>query len=267
MLPPPPLRLSQSHLTLLETCPRKFQHVYLEQLAPPPDPDQQLRLQAGSAFHLVMQQRELGLPIEPLVQADTQLQAWYQAFVAAAPHILGLELADGAWRQAEYPLTLEWQGYLLTVVYDLLILAPQQARILDWKTYPRPLQSRWLAENWQTRLYPFVLAETSPYTPEQIAILYWFFQATAERDSAPQSLQFPYSQRQHDTIRQTLTDLLSRLTGWLQRYQEGIPFPQVPVGAKVCTDCDFAQRCQRLTQPQNGAIDLLALDQIQEIPL
>jgi len=57
------LRLSQGHLNLLETCPRKFQHTYLEQLNSPANPEHEERQTLGSRFHLLMQQREMGLPI------------------------------------------------------------------------------------------------------------------------------------------------------------------------------------------------------------
>ncbi|MEY3333388.1 MAG: hypothetical protein RLZZ176_1688 [Cyanobacteriota bacterium] len=67
MLPAPQiLRLSQGHLNLLATCPRKFQHSYLEQLNTPPDPKHEKYQILGSRFHLLMQQREMGLAIAKL---------------------------------------------------------------------------------------------------------------------------------------------------------------------------------------------------------
>lgn len=173
ILPPSafPLRLSQGHLNLLSTCPRKFQHLFLEQLSSPNPPEQQEKQNQGVRFHLLLQQWQLGLRVEPLVQEDPQLQGWFDAFMADASNILEFNpVHDKTLRQSEHERTLESQGYLLTVRYDLLISNAQQAKILDWKTYPRPQNSRWLQQNWQTRLYPFVLAETSPYDPEQLAM-------------------------------------------------------------------------------------------------
>ncbi|MEL6502777.1 MAG: PD-(D/E)XK nuclease family protein, partial [Cyanobacteria bacterium J06623_1] len=57
------LRLSQGQLNLLETCPRKFQNTYLEQLRPPANPEYEEKQLLGSRFHLLMQQREMGLKI------------------------------------------------------------------------------------------------------------------------------------------------------------------------------------------------------------
>jgi len=264
------MRLSQGQLNLLETCPRKFQHTYLEQLASPTTPDQQERLILGSRFHLLMQQREMGLPIEPFIQEDDQLRQWFTAFVGAAPKILSLSEASPALRQSEHQRTLEFEGHLITVVYDLLILTEQQAQILDWKTYPKPQKSGRLAENWQTRLYPFVMAETSHYQPEQISITYWFFQSRDADQTEPQSLRFAYDSAQHRKIRHDLTRLLQQLTGWLDLYKTtGEPFPQIPQ-TPTCDDCGFALRCQRAVDSTGGTIDATKfpdLADIEEIPL
>ncbi|NEP21702.1 PD-(D/E)XK nuclease family protein, partial [Moorena sp. SIO3I6] len=88
MSPPAPLtRLSQGQLNVLETCPRKFQHIYFDQLGTPVSPEQQERLTWGSRFHLLMQQRELGLPVTSLVEEDTQLDYWLTGLVNAAPEL------------------------------------------------------------------------------------------------------------------------------------------------------------------------------------
>jgi len=75
------MRLSQGQLNLLERCPRQFQLTALDQLS---SPARETRARLGP-FHLLMQQRELGLPIESLVQQDTQLQSWMTAFANVAP--------------------------------------------------------------------------------------------------------------------------------------------------------------------------------------
>lgn len=264
------MRLSQGQLNLLETCPRKFQHTYLEQLAAPTTPDQQERLSLGSRFHQLMQQWELGLPVEPFIKEDEQLKQWFDAFVGAAPTILKLHpdrpVNSLIFRQSEHQRTLVFAGHLLTVVYDLLILSDQQAQILDWKTYPKPQQSRRLAQNWQTRLYPFVLAETSDYAPEDISMTYWFFQTQTGAATDPQSLRFDYSLDAHDRTRRDLAQQLQQLTLWLDRYQAaGAAFPQVAPESKACAECSFATRCHR--EDAITPTDWLDLSEIQEIPL
>ncbi len=276
----PPLRLSQGHLSMLSTCPRKFQHTYLEQLASPTTPEQLERLAAGSQFHLLMQQWQLELPIEPFVEEDTQLQCWFSAFRNVASQILMLNEPDGSvLRQSEYALTIEFQGYLLTVVYDLLISNPARAKILDWKTYPRPQNPRWLLQNWQTRLYLFVLAETGSYLPEQISMTYWFFQAEGRESEAAQQFTVTNDSARHQETRRDLTHLLTQLTDWLERYRAGEPFPQIPLGSDRCDSCSYAIRCDRApslaaehepTQNEHSRFSdftLPNLADIQEIPL
>ena len=243
------MRLSQGQLNLLERCPRLFQQTYLDQLGSPTSLEQQERQTWGSRFHLLMQQRELGLPIESLVQEDAQLQRWMTAFAGAAPEILTPSNSQ-TFRESEHCRTLKVQEYLLTVVYDLLIADESLAEILDWKTYPKHQFRRWLEQNWQTLLYLYVLVETSDYLPEQISMTYWFVQSPQE----PQSLKFTYNTTQHQQTRHKLNRLLSQLSDWLQRYQAGEPFPQVGEGSDLCDSCQFAVRCERDSYSKDSAL-------------
>ena len=235
--------LSQGQLKLLETCPRKFQHIYIEQLGTPVSPEQQERLAWGSRFHLLMQQRELGLPVQPFVEEDARLQHWVTALVNAASDVL--TPAPQTFRESEHCRTLNFQGYLLTVIYDLLIEDEINAQILDWKTYPLPKNKTWLTKDWQTRLYLYVLAETSDYLPEQLSMTYWFVKSQPQ----PQSVKFTYSNVQHEKTRQELTRLLKKLDRWMEYYcKNGIYFPQVSEEKGYCTECNFAVRCQRTSE-------------------
>lgn len=268
------LRLSQGQLNLLERCPRQFQHTYLEQLHSPSDPEHQERQTLGSRFHLLMQQQEIGLPIDTFLQADPLLQSWMSAFANAAPEILTPAPDSQTYRESEHYRTLQIQDYLFTVVYDLLIADNQQAQILDWKTYPKPPTKRKLEQNWQTRLYMYVLAETSVYLPENISMTYWFVQS----EGKPQSIKFSYNTVQHQQTAKKLNKLLSQLTKWLERYHQGEEFPQVSEGSKACEYCQFATRCDRSQTPSeqmsaakspSHAVDttLLNLATIQEVSL
>ncbi|WAL61161.1 PD-(D/E)XK nuclease family protein [Thermocoleostomius sinensis] len=255
--------LSQGHLNLLQTCPRKFQHVYLEQLSVPTSFEQQARLNWGDRFHRLMQQRELGLPIHELSGIEPPLSRSMSALFQAAPELF--EPNEAQVRQSEHRRTLPLQNYLLTVIYDLLILQPQQAQILDWKTYARPPHSRWLAQHWQTRLYLFVLAETSDYTPEQLSMIYWFVEADPNRTNQPTSLTFTYSSILHQQTKQDLMRLLQQLTAWKQQYPEQ-DFPQIPASNHLCETCNFAVRCQR-ENSDRPTFARLDVDTIEEIAL
>ncbi|MBE9006014.1 PD-(D/E)XK nuclease family protein [Fortiea sp. LEGE XX443] len=257
-------RISQGQLNLLERCPRQFQHTYLEQINSLSDPEHEEKQTLGSRFHLLMQQREMGLPIDSFLEADAQLQSWISAFVDAAPEVLTHTTDTQTFRDSEHYRTLQIQDYLLTVIYDLLIADNQQAQILDWKTYPKPQDKRKLAQNWQTRLYMYVLAETSEYLPEDISMTYWFIQS----EGRPQNIKFTYNNTQHQQTEKELNQLLSDLTNWLQKYQIGQQLPQIYKSSKACNYCQFAIRCQRV-QSNNKAMTnpLPNIDSIQEISL
>jgi ATP-dependent exoDNAse (exonuclease V) beta subunit len=209
------LHLSQSHLNLLETCPPKFQQVYLERLASLPDPQQQESLAWGSRFHLLMQQRELGLPIKSLLENDRELNHAVTTLIEATPELW--ENQSETWREAEHCRTLSNNNCLLTVIYDLLIAQRDRAIILDWKSYRHPPSRRKLAHNWQTRLYLYALVETSDYSPEQVALTYWFVKSS----DTPESLTFNYSKTQHQKTKKDLQQLLDQLQQWLDSYQQG----------------------------------------------
>lgn len=260
MTPNPLLRLSQSHLNTLAICPRRFQHTYLEQLKTPMGLEQQQRTTWGSQFHLLMQQRELGLPIDTFSTDDpvtSELQKSVEALVNIAPHLFTSNPQTG--REAEHCRTLRFQQYLLTVVYDLLITTPHNATILDWKTYLIPTDRKRIVQNWQTRLYLYVLAETSDYAPEQIAMTYWF----VKLPSTPQSLTLPYSQAQHEQTQQNLEELLLCLDDWLVAYQkDGQPFPQVSFSKGHCRSCSFVSRCERTLEAQPEVISVAEIEEV-----
>lgn len=248
-------RLSQNQLKILEECPRKFQHGYLELLANTTSPEQQEKLTWGSQFHLLMQQRELGLPIEFITQQDPEIGRCVAALIDTAPElfITDSETINSTFRQAEHPRTLFFQDYLFTVIYDLLIAEPNAAQIIDWKTYPRPQKSEWIRHNWQTRLYLYVLVETSDYSPEQISMTFWFVQLQGE--SAPQKLTFTYDRTQHDRTKQDLTNILHKLTQWRQQYADrGEFFPQVDISSHFCESCQFATRCNRISSTKENPV-------------
>jgi CRISPR/Cas system-associated exonuclease Cas4 (RecB family) len=230
------LRLSQGQLNLLTLCPRKFQHTILDQFSTPTSPEQQERITRGDRFHLLMQQHELGLIRQSADPQERQLQQCLIDLVEAAPELF----ATALFRQSEHRRTLEKDGFAIAVIYDLLILQDTQAQIIDWKTYPRPVKGDRLAQDWQTRLYLFVLAETTEYEPAQLSITYWFI----EPGQPPQNLRFPYNAKLHQQTQQELTQILSRLTEWLKKYDEGESLPQVD--GRHCQTCAFAVRCQKV---------------------
>jgi PD-(D/E)XK nuclease superfamily len=234
------IRLSQGHLKVLESCPRKFEHIYFDRLTLPVTPEQQLKMQWGTQFHLLMQQRELGMPIEPFLEHSPRLKQMVESIIRTTPELF--QPHPKSWRESEHLRTLTVGNYLFTAIYDLLILNPKKADIIDWKTYPLPKRQEDLVSDWQTRLYMYILAETSDYLPKQISFTYWFIQSEPQ----PKSTTFRYNLRQHRQTHKDLVELLDRLTNWLDTYySQGTAFPQLPNFATLCQQCNFNLRCGR----------------------
>ena len=248
-------RLSQGHLKVLTECPRKFEHTYLDLLAAPLAPEQRTNMQWGSDFHRLMQQRELGLPIEPFLATDPQLAQTVHSLMAVAPDLFASDPQVS--RDSEHVRTLLIKDYLFTAIYDLVLLGPK-AQIIDWKTYGKPRNLARLAQDWQTRLYLYVMAATSDYLATDISFTYWF----VLNQPQPQSAKFQYSHTLHQQTHQELQRILQQLDRWLEDYQRQQHFPQVPIGSQLCTTCHFASRCDRLTKddhPRSQISPVLAL--------
>lgn len=235
-------QLSQGHLQTLRVCPRKFQHLYLDHYALPSlpqQPQQMDRQRLGTDFHRLMHQESLGLDIAPLVAADGDIERWYQTFQASPPPMIA------GMSESEHCRSFALGAFTLVGIYDRVIFGPTQAQIIDWKTYARPPEKKHLSQHWQTQLYPFLLAATSDYAPENIRMTYWF----AEGTEPPQSISFSYGTEAHHQICDRLGKQLTRLQTWLDRYEQdpgNHPLPQVPEEMGRCPSCAFVHRCHRL---------------------
>ncbi len=228
--------ISQGHLNIWETCPRKYQYSYLEALSlPEADLDSKARSQLGSKFHLLMQQKELGLNVSALASSEAKLQDWLTAFDQQPPDMIAGD------RLCEHRRTLEKNGdrdqeyFVLTAIYDMLILGDRQAQILDWKTHQFAIAADKLQANWQTRLYLYVLAETTNYAPEQLFMTYWFA-------NTAQSVIIAYSQAEHDQTEKRLQQILIDIAQALASFQDN---PQLPMYSPACNYCEFRDRCDR----------------------
>ncbi|WP_404784618.1 PD-(D/E)XK nuclease family protein [Altericista sp. CCNU0014] len=269
----PFLQLSQAHLQVLETCPRKFQYLFLDSLMLPQPSLVSENQVLGRQFHQLMQQRELGLDIQPLLDDNPKLREWFQFFQDAPPPLL-----TGQWRQSEYQCTLELEGFTLIAVYDLLIRDTSTAQIVDWKTYPRPPRVQLLQQHWQTRLYLFIAAEALGYPPDRVSMLYWFAELPERSASRSREnwLSISYSETLHRQTRETLTKQLTNLRGWVKDFIEHRQdFPQVPLADPKCGSnaqpCSFASACQRYPdrpdRSNTALADLTDLAAIAELPL
>jgi PD-(D/E)XK nuclease superfamily len=259
-------RLSQGHLKTLQECPRKFEYIYLSSLATLSPTDREQSMQFGSDFHRLLHQRELGMSIEPFLADNPKIQAAVNGLQQTAPHLFAE--SPEIERASEQVRTLMIAGedqenqYLFTAIYDLLLLGVK-AQIIDWKTYGRPARTEKLEQDWQTRLYLYMLVATSDYAAEDVSFTYWFVQS-----DPPQSVTFGYSDRQHQETQQELAELIDRLSGWLKQYRQGKSLPQVEPEKQLCKNCQFVARCDRVEDVDNvkmlslSRLDIAAIDEI-----
>ncbi|MDG2992127.1 PD-(D/E)XK nuclease family protein [Candidatus Synechococcus calcipolaris G9] len=258
-------QLSQGHLQTLNGCPRKFQYLYLDHYTLPSLPQQLNRQRLGTDFHRLMHQESLGLDIAPLIAADGDMERWYQTFQTSPPPMISGRA------ESEHCRSVALGAFTLVGIYDRVIFGPTQAQIIDWKTYARPPEKKHLSQHWQTRLYPFLLAATSDYTPENICMTYWF----AEGSEPPQYFSFAYGVEIHRQICDRLEAQLSRLQTWLDRYEQNPgdhPLPQIPQEMGRCSYCPFVHRCERFNpEAESQKLDVAgllgAIASIPELPI
>ncbi len=272
--------LSQGHLTLLDTCARKFRYVFFDGLSGPATYDQQATTQWGSQFHLLMQQRALDLPVEVMAGANAEMSDSLSALSNAAPEVFehlpiaSTDGTDAAFSQSEHRRTLAFNGYLLTVIYDLLVTDASRGQIFDWKTHQSPPPKARVQADWQTRLYLYVLCETTELRPEQLSMKYWFVRGSPDTD--PSFYQFGYSAKQHQQTQRDLQQLTDSLTQMSEQADYEQAFPKVAIEKGLCDRCLFNVRCDRAIPSDNRPTDpyqmlraarQLTADSVEEVPL
>ena len=161
--------------------------------------------QQGALFHRLVQQHLLGLPAERLAQMapEPPLRDWWQAYRNQAGPRLGRPPAAGTGEvYPEFVLTTRLGSQRLLAKYDLLLVAPTgQITIVDWKTARQRPGRAMLARRWQTRVYPYVLAQAGallnhgqPVPPAAIQMIYWF----ANAPDQPEVFAYSAEQEQQD---------------------------------------------------------------------
>ncbi len=251
--------LSQSDLNLLQICPPYFEKVYFQKVIEPHNLEYQEKTQWGKSFHLLMQQYNLGLEIDNFAPNNPELIKQVTALINQTQNIWFS--SEIKFREAEYQVNYTWNNYMFTVIYDLLVLSPNQATIIDWKTYRQPEQKDKILGNWQTKLYLYVLAEKFNYLPEQIFFDYWFI-SSAEKI---EKYSIQYSNLFHQQIKQDLADILHKFEDLITNfYLQKINFPH----HDKCEQCHYRHHFNQQKEkssPQN--IGLTSFDNIEQIEI
>lgn len=290
---PPGFQFSQSSLQDFVDCRRRFQYRYLQRLdwpalvaEPAADSDQTLltleqRLQLGERFHHLAHQHLSGVPlaqVETMLQADRTaggelLRRWWEAYRSTVPQILGLPDWDDPLPPGLYPelsVSAGLAGFRLLAKFDLVVIRPGAAQIVDWKTGRRPTAVRRMADRLQTRVYRYLLRRTAPVlwpaqnlTPEQIEMIYWF----GEDPTRP--VRLPYSEAQFRADEAYLSELIQQI--------QNLGENEFPLTSREehCRFCVYRSLCERgvragAAEEEEWAWEELpspfeSLDQINEI--
>jgi len=244
-----PLTLSRSRLADFLACARRFQLRAVERIPwpqPPLSPADEARFGRGRQFHQLLQRHFLGLPVDAGALNDKRLRGWWQAFRNAPLPVHG---AQNGRLLPELTLTVPLGGHLLHGRFDLLLLHETDdgpaAHIFDWKTGRPPAGGRTtLQEDWQTRLYLALLAESGralaplPATavgPDRIQLTYWFV-------ADPQNpITFRYDAAAHARSWNELRAMVTGIDTHL--HQDGI-WPLTP-DLDTCRSCAYQMLCDR----------------------
>lgn len=239
---PPEFAFSQNNLQDFVECPRRFELRYLLRQPWPaiqsqPVLEHEQHLRRGEAFHQMVQQHQIGLPVQKIgAQAyDQTLLGWWEDYLASLPEPLP------PFRVVEHTLRTSLSGFRLIAKFDLIAIQPAEKLIIvDWKTGRRKPPRTVLSRRIQTRLYPFLLWKCSSafdknisYSPEQIEMIYWF---TAD-PLAPEH--FPYSQKQAEQDGEYLLELIHQIDHCTRTY-----FPLTSQQQR-CALCVYRSLCNR----------------------
>ena len=219
--------LSQSQVNVLTHCPRQFQYQFLEQRSLPASPDFLDAMEWGQRFHRLIERHILGLSIEPWLEGDRELAVCFNALKDVLAETFPSCTDPSVIKLCEHRRSLQMGAYLLTAVYDLLVLERGRSVIIDWKTAARPRNRSDLENDWQTKLYLYLLAETSDQPADSLSMVYWFVRTKELSKVMPSTVQFNYTASWHQKTQEELIKTLDQLTVWREAFLKNrAPFPK-----------------------------------------
>lgn len=250
---PDDFHFSQASLQDYVECRRRFQLRYLLRQAWPaleaePALENERRLQMGGAFHHLVQQHLLGLPVERLSSmvaarkdAGEEVKRWWSNYLQFGQDLAGLREAPDLQVYPETGLSAPFQNYGLVAKYDLIAITTEgRAIIFDWKTSRKRPGRKRLASRLQTRLYPYLLVRAgahlnrgTDFQPDQIEMIYWY----PEFPNEPE--RFPYSVAGY----QEDGDYLASLVAEIEGLQEDEYYLTTHV--ERCRFCTYRSLCER----------------------
>jgi len=229
---------TQTALRTYLECPYRFRLRYLEGVpwpALPPGPSGEAALERGQRFHELARQHFLGLDVAGQAgAAGAEIARWWAGLLAVPP-----DLARYPQRYPEAGLSIPLGEFRLAARYDLLAVGDDAAIVVDWKTGRALPPAAVLAEDIQTRVYLYVLAEGGaaycagrPFAPGALGIVYW-------HPEGPRQVHLPYDHDRHRADRALLELLVAEVAG--RPAEEMLPTRD----AAACGRCAHAPLCGR----------------------
>lgn len=248
---PSDFAFSQGSLQDYVDCPRRFELRYVRRVAWPairsePVLEHERYLQQGAAFHRLVHQHTLGIPVDILTETtqDREVRRWWRHYLESGPTDLP------AARYPEVTLVAPLASHRLLAKYDLVALAPaERAVILDWKTSRRRLSRQWLAARLQSQVYPYLLVQAGHHLyggrsiqPSQVTMIYWFadFPGDPER--------FAYDVPQHEQVERYLCSLIDEICTLAEAVDEQEAHFPLTSDERRCRYCPYRSLCVRGVQ-------------------
>ncbi len=244
------LRLSAHNLREFDRCPRAFALQYkANRFWPAPDPVPSKHMELGQAFHRIVHQKFLGL--NPLIENlnSPDLKALWQKYTLS-PYS-GSEEKSRVWSEQNLHVTLDGVGFLAR--FDRLVRNEGNWTILDWKT--GKIDPVKLAGDWQTKLYPFILAEAGSVLndgeeiePSKIRMIYWEGSTGISHD------RFSYDEGKHEVLRSEFEEKVRQVSKPFD--EEKADDPNFPRNPKHCKKCGYDSLCNRLSSSNSDRPEL-----------
>ena len=231
------LRLSAHNLREFDRCPRAFALRYkANRFWPAHDPVPSKKMELGQAFHKAVHQKFLGL--DPLIENIPGLEELWQKYNLSA--YSRSEENQKSWSEQNLHVTLDGVDFLAR--YDRLVRLEENWTILDWKT--GKVDAPKLAGDWQTKMYPFILAEAGSVLnegkriePSRIRMIYWEGMTGTPFD------RFPYDEGKHEILRAEFKEKVRQVSKPFD--EENLDDPNFPRKKAHCKDCGFNSLCNR----------------------
>lgn len=261
---PDRLTLSRYKLTTFLNCQRQFRLRYLDRLPWPLLPfneRSQTAVSRGQAFHQLLQQYFLDIPITPAAIKDARLRNWWTTFTHNKP-----PMPPGD-PKPEIGLTVPVGAHLLNGRFDLIILSQTadgqpSAHIFDWKT-GTPQDESTLRRDWQTRLYLGMLVEgghalwmgksaQTRLAPAHVSLTYWY----VHEPDLPRVIR--YDAATHAQNWSELTELVNQIEA-----QTAINAWPLTDDLTQCRTCAYQTYCGR----QDAGVETAVITEDTDLPV